>query len=815
MTIYFLEVTAFPEGTSCKNTDKHLCFRLFSAKVIQLRRIQTKLFLIVLVAMVPALCIQAYTEFKARQIRQQLVQDEALRLVRLVASEQQQIVEGAEQVLNVIASAPAVQDNDPEPCQRMLANLLKQAPRYSSTGVVGLDGHLRCAPFPFDQQLDVSGRDFFARAVRSGGFVISGYTVGLVSKRPAIHMAKPFRDAAGKVAGVVVVALDLDWLGQQLYRLPLPPGATALVSDRNGVMLARYPEGARFVGQSMPPKNHFLLEGDQVGLALVDSLDGRPDMKAFSPPGAEPKGLFIGVGLDRDLSFAEVTEANLVGLVLIVLALAMALATTAFLGRRLLGRPVRQLLAAAARWRTGDLAVPTGLARDSGEFGQLGIAFDGMAEALAGRERTLRESEAVLRSLTDTLEVRVREEIAARESAQARAAQAERMQALGLLAGGIAHDFNNVLQAVGGAASLIERRAHDEAGVRRLARIAIEAAGRGSSVTRRLLAFGRRGDLRAEALDAAALLHDLREIFAHTLGAGIEIDIRVKPGLAQVLADKGQLEIALVNLAGNARDAMPEGGRLILAAERDVIAPGGKQHPAGLAPGRYVRFCVTDTGTGMDASTLARAGQPFFTPTAMGVGTGLGLPMAKGFADQSGGALSIRSSPGKGTTVELWLPEAAPAAKLRGRAAEPAAKPLAPPAGEPRQSARVLVVDDEAMVRDVLSKQLEDAGYDVLVAADGDRALALIAAEEAVDVLVTDLSMPGMNGLAVIRAAQERRPGLPAILLTGYAGDGAALAAGGSVAGAFLLLRKPIPMQDLIDRIQALLEARACQEPVA
>jgi CheY-like chemotaxis protein len=212
----------------------------------------------------------------------------------------------------------------------------------------------------------------------------------------------------------------------------------------------------------------------------------------------------------------------------------------------------------------------------------------------------------------------------------------------------------------------------------------------------------------------------------------------------------------------------------------------------------------------MDAATLARAGQPFFTTKALGAGTGLGLPMAKGFADQSGGGLSIRSSPGKGTVVELWLPQAT--SRAVPAAAKRAAAPVPPNGGAPRQSARILVVDDEMHVRDVLATQLEEVGYDVLVAPDGSRALALIAAGEAVDLLVTDLSMPGMNGFAVIRAAQQHRPGLPAILLTGYAGDSAAMAAGGSIGGSFLLLRKPIPMQDLVDRIQTLLAAEICQE---
>jgi signal transduction histidine kinase/ActR/RegA family two-component response regulator len=414
-------------------------------------------------------------------------------------------------------------------------------------------------------------------------------------------------------------------------------------------------------------------------------------------------------------------------------------------------------------------------------------------------------AEAALRRLTEDLETRVREEVGAREAAQARAAHAERMQALGQLAGGIAHDFNNVLQALAGAAALIERRPGDAVGVRRLAGIAIEAADRGASITRRLLAFGRRGDLRAEALDAAALLGGLREILGHTLGAAVNVQVRSQAGLPRLLADKGQLETALVNLATNARDAMPEGGRLVLAAETEIVSPHGPAPAPGLAPGRYVRLTVADTGVGMDAATLARASEPFFTTKAIGVGTGLGLPMAKGFAEQSGGGLHTESRPGEGTTVTLWLPEAGAASTNVDARPENSADPTT---ARPATPTRVLLVDDEHLVREIIAEYLEDAGYGVLSAANGTEALGLLAATESVDILVTDLSMPGMDGIAVIRAAQTCRPGLPAVLLTGYDGDGAAIATGASVAGTFSLLRKPVRGRDLIDRIRTLLEAR-------
>jgi CheY-like chemotaxis protein len=238
---------------------------------------------------------------------------------------------------------------------------------------------------------------------------------------------------------------------------------------------------------------------------------------------------------------------------------------------------------------------------------------------------------------------------------------------------------------------------------------------------------------------------------------------------------------------------MPEGGALTLAAvEEDVAA--GMAHPAGLRPGRYVRLAATDTGTGMDAATLGRAVEPFFTTKPKGRGTGLGLSMAKGFAEQSGGGLAIASTPGRGATVSLWLPvpEGAGGAPDR-RAGEGT--------GGVGLARRVLLVDDERLVRETLAAELEDAGCAVLAAGDGAQALALLERGEAVDALVSDLSMPGMSGTTLIDEAQRRRPGLPAVLLTGYADDTARLEGN----RAFLLLRKPASGQQLAGHVETLL----------
>ncbi|WP_428537195.1 PAS domain S-box protein [Rhodopila sp.] len=361
--------------------------------------------------------------------------------------------------------------------------------------------------------------------------------------------------------------------------------------------------------------------------------------------------------------------------------------------------------------------------------------------------------------INTALEQQVREEMAAREAAQQRAAHAERMHALGQIAGGIAHDFNNVLQAVSGGAALIERHPQDAQRVLRNARMVLDAAKRGAAITSRLLTFSRRGDLRAERVDAATLLTDMAEVLTHTLGGSVVCKLDLAAGLPPLLADRGQLETVLVNLATNARDAMASGGTLTLAADAEIVSPG-PPHPAGLAAGSYVRIAVSDTGVGMDRTVLARVTEPFFTTKQPGKGTGLGLAMAKGFVEQSGGSLSIDSVIGRGTRIVLWLPSVA--ASAESLASDQHAKPQAGP-----DKSCVLIVDDDAIVLDVLTLSLEDAGYVVLPVQSGAAALLQLETRQRVDIIVSDLTMPAMDGLTLIRAAQERRPGLPAVLLTG------------------------------------------------
>ncbi len=353
-------------------------------------------------------------------------------------------------------------------------------------------------------------------------------------------------------------------------------------------------------------------------------------------------------------------------------------------------------------------------------------------------------------------------DITAEKAAQAALVQAQKMQAIGQLTGGLAHDFNNLLTIViGNLATLAERPDTAE-----FVEPALAAARRGADLTRRLLAFARRQPLTPQPTEINALIASMVGLLDRSLSKDVEIALSHRAGTAYALVDPHQMENALINLALNARDAMPAGGRLAIATSL-VDAADLDGFDDAVAPGPYVRVDVTDTGTGMDAETLSRALEPFFTRKRPGTGSGLGLPMVYGFVKQSGGHIRLASAPGAGTTVTLLLP----------RAEEPAAAMEAPETGAallgrtPLAEQRlVLVVEDEPDVRALLRRQLTEAGHAVLVAASGAEALELIETVEDLDVLVTDVVMPGRpDGLSLAAIARRRRPDLRIVVVTGHA----------------------------------------------
>lgn len=411
-------------------------------------------------------------------------------------------------------------------------------------------------------------------------------------------------------------------------------------------------------------------------------------------------------------------------------------------------------------------------------------------EEMAERTRLVIERadvEKQLRELNGTLEERVEARTAELRDAQQALLQSQKMEAVGQLVAGLAHDFNNVLGAIVGSLELIERRANDPERVQRFARAGLQAAERGAKLTAQLLTFSRSQRIHLEPLYVCDVIEPLGEMLARTLGPMIALDFQLNPDPAPVLADATQVEMMVINLAINARDAMPDGGSLQIATSTVWLE---KDHE--LEPGRYVQISVRDTGLGMDATTLQRAMEPFFTTKPIGRGTGLGLAQIYGSARQAGGTARISSSPGKGTTVVVFLPctDQQPVPRSRSMASQPRQR---------RGRARILLVDDDQDLRSLLASALDTQGYKVTEAADGSAALTALESEMA-DVAVIDFAMPGMNGAELSRRIADRWPALPVVFMSGFADSDALETAADANP---LVLRKPFRIDELLNAVDA------------
>ncbi len=399
----------------------------------------------------------------------------------------------------------------------------------------------------------------------------------------------------------------------------------------------------------------------------------------------------------------------------------------------------------------------------------------------------------------EELEQRVAARTAELMATEAQLRQSQKMEAVGQLTGGIAHDFNNMLQGIAGSLDMLQRRIRqgraDDALM--FAGAAYKTVERAAALTHRLLAFARRQTLQPRTVEPDGLIEGMADLIRRTTGPGILVELHLSDGIWTVLCDPNQLENVLLNLAINARDAMPEGGRLTIGIEGVSLSAADVAGQEGAMPGDYVEISVADTGTGMDEVIRARAFEPFFTTKPLGQGTGLGLSQLYGFVRQSDGVVRLDSAPGRGTVVRLYLPRHE-SMQQDGEAASQTAVPQDTGAGE-----AVLLVEDEADVRGPAAERLRELGYTVLEAANGPAALRLLRSGVRIDVLVTDVGLPGgLNGRQVADAVRERRPGVPVLFITGYAGS----ALENELAPGMEVIGKPFALDALAARVRAILE---------
>jgi PAS domain S-box-containing protein len=465
---------------------------------------------------------------------------------------------------------------------------------------------------------------------------------------------------------------------------------------------------------------------------------------------------------------------------------------TDLIARRKDGAP-SYLEASASVWNSGSRNFVTVILRDISER----RAIDA---ALRSSENEARTAAAALSELNQTLEERVRERTAQLMQTEDALRQSQKMEAIGQLTGGIAHDFNNLLQGITGGLDLVKKRVMQGrfSELDRFISGAMTSASRASALTHRLLAFSRRQPLVPRPVEVNPLLASMEELLRRSLGERVILQLVTAGGLWLTKCDPNQLENAVLNLAINARDAMPDGGTLTIETSNSHLDGVYAAVHQDVEQGQYVCISVADTGTGMSAATIAKAFEPFFTTKPLGRGTGLGLSMIYGFAKQSGGHAKINSELGKGTTVKLYLP------RYRGELEEEDVIPDLSDVQSAHTNETVLVVEDEFVVRELIVEVLKELGYSTLEADDGPSALRILDSKQRIDLVISDIGLPGLNGRQIIDAARETRPGLKVLFMTGYA-ENAAIAAGFLEPG-MSMITKPFAMEALATKIREILE---------
>jgi signal transduction histidine kinase len=777
-------------------------------------KLSTRLILLVLGCLLPILAAQVYSQVNLHHARQAQVSTLVLRQAELANANLGTVVDAVTQLWTTVVQFPEVPAAGPR-CDARLTSLQRDLPQYRFLALYRLDGTLLCgsaaAPGGSNGGHPQWITDLATTREFQVGPLVSTETPASAFLPIGIHVPGVATEPDSRV---LVAALDAGWLARRLEAArsddsgPLTH-ATLIVADRGGAVVAWLNDGKDAGGQSLPEWARPFVNRQTRGVATVTGAQGRAYVAAYVPATGAARGLGVIETVALSKVTADIDRATYQDLAVIGGAALIALILAWVAGHRFIYQPTEALLLAARKWREGNLSARAASSNAGAEFSALANSFNAMAAGLQAREmeRRLQSSflEAQVAERTRELSEsnnRLQVEIAGREKTEAALHQAQKLQAVGQLAGGIAHDFNNMLATVLGNLELMERRVSQTekdwtgSDTERLLRLIGRATGavqRGSQLTSRLLAFSRRQRLAARSTDVNALLRELITLATSTLGRRVQVASELADELWPAMVDPSQVEAAILNLCLNARDAMPEGGRLTISTANLLLdaETTGDAHDQGPPSGCYVQICISDTGVGMTPEVKARAFDPFFT-TKGPHGSGLGLSQVYGMARQSGGDAIIDSAPGQGTRVTLFLPRATPSEQAEivhaDRATKLASRELMP-------ADLVLVVDDDAAVRQVTVEMARDLGCEVAQATGGEQALALLGDLTSMPTLILlDYAMPGMNGLQLARALRERGIRAPIALITGYAELSESDIAEAQLAG---LLRKPFTIGEL------------------
>ncbi len=685
-------------------------------------------------------------------------------------------IQGTAQLLFGLARARDLDTADRLECSHFLSQVRDAHPQYTGILTILPSGRLFCDSIGSGRELDLRDRAYFQAAVAQRHGVALEPVFGRLTGTAVLQVAHPVRTDQGELRFVLLASLNLQKLAQPAA-FSVPGAGLLLLNNKGQVMATSRPDSTPLQPgvQAEPAALVALAAGQGPRAQDITGREGPTSLWVRAEvPALAKAGLQVLAGVPRQSLVADADRRLTQDLGLLAVLAVLVFLALWMLSERAIRRPVERLSRMAEQLAAGNLAARVEPPVPGGELGALVTVLNHTAESLQQQRRDIEELNERLR-------------------------RAQRLEAVGQLTGGVAHDFNNLLTVVLGNAELLAELNHGNPQQRKLAEMIGAAAQRGAELTQRLLAFARKQALAPKVVALNPLVAGLDPLLRRTLGEHIEIELIRAAGLWPALVDPGQLENALLNLCLNARDAMPGGGRLTLeTANARLDADYVVAHP-DVQAGQYVMVAVSDTGSGISADHLKRVFEPFFTTKATGKGTGLGLSMVYGFVKQSAGHVAVYSELGQGTTVRLYLPRAS-AEDTVAAGDDAAAADDALQGG----SGRILLVEDDADVRAYALSQLQGFGYTVIEAADGPAALAILERRADIDLLFTDVVMPGgMNGRALADAARRLYPGLRVLYTSGYTEN--AIVHHGRLDEGARLLGKPYRRSELDRAVRAAL----------
>ncbi|TFV30509.1 response regulator [Bradyrhizobium frederickii] len=691
-----------------------------------------------------------------------------------IAADLGEKIQGTAQLHYGLARARDLDTRDKTACSAFLADVREEYPQFTGILTIDPDGRLSCDSLRTNRALDLNDRGYFKEVRTLQGKVAVEPVFGRLTGLSVLQIAYPVRSEAGALKFVLLASFNLNKFAEFHDKRLLAEKNILFVDAKGTVLVAPKGGWSEPVGGSIAGSDlfRFAVAPDGEPFREVTDRGGHTQIWGVArSPSIRKTGLYILVGRSKNGLVAAANRRLYEDTAILAVALLLLLAGLWILTTVSIGRQVGRLAVMAKRLGRGDLSARIPPPHPRGELGGLMTLLNGTAESLE-------QQRAAIADLSHKL------------------SQSQKMEAMGQLTGGVAHDFNNLLTVILGNSEHLADRLAGNKELQRIADDIATAAERGSDLTRSLLAFARKQPLRPREVNIAEKILGMEQLLRRTLGEHIECNFTFAPGLWLASVDPGQLATAVLNLVLNARDAMPEGGRLTVEVRNASLGQSDLDVNGEPRPGDYVMVAVTDTGSGMSSEVATRAFEPFFTTKEVGKGTGLGLSMVYGFAQQSGGLVQMQSEPGQGSVVRLFFPRLA-----------------APPSEDPPPAARtvtqadhetILLVEDDDMVRAYVENELKALGYRVITAANGPAALELLHQSRDIQLLLTDVVMPGgMFGPELARQAVALRPDLKVLFTSGYSQDPVKTPDGINAR----ILTKPFRRQDLAAMLRSALAA--------